>query len=362
MQDLQLIRGATLAGRGRCRRGRWLCLVFGTAVVLLLAFAQTASAVPDAPVLTGSDPASPANQNTPKVKGTVGPDTLTTVSVYTDATCSGSSVTGSVADFTSAGIPVTVPDDQVTVITATVMDAAGNTSACASPIAYTEDSTPPESAIESGPSGTIKTTNVTFTFASNEPTASFVCTLDGTSEPCTSSTSYSGLAAGFHTFSVRATDRAGNTDPTDATVSFTIDLSAPPPPPAPPAPTPVGTSELAARPAASFVLIAGRAVKVNRNRSVAVKLNCSGNKDCSGRVVLTTTSGIRFHRHRLVMRLGSARFAIPATANANVKVRLSKSKYRLLKRLRRARVLVTVTDVDRAGRARISTREITLRA
>ena len=101
---------------------------------------------------------------------------------------------------------------------------------------------------------------------------------------------------------------------------------------------------------------------MNRNRAVTVRLNCAGTKACSGRVVLTTASGVRFHRHKLLLRLGSARFSIPATVTAQVKVRLSKKKYRLLKRIRRAKALVTVTDVDRAGRARVSTREITLRA
>jgi hypothetical protein len=143
-------------------------------------------------------------------------------------------------------------------------------------------------------------------------------------------------------------------------VSFAIELNIQPAPPS--AQTPASVSELAARPAASFVLIAGRPVRVNRNRTVAVRLNCSGNKDCAGRVVLSTTSGLRFHRRKLVMRLGSARFAIPAAATRRVKVRLSKRKYRLLKRIRKAKVLVTVRDIDRAGRARVSTREITVRA
>jgi hypothetical protein len=65
---------------------------------------------------------------------------------------------------------------------------------------------------------------------------------------------------------------------------------------------------------------------------------------------------------RRVVRLGSARFVIPARKTARVRVRLSKKRYRLVKKLGRVRVLVRVTDRDRAGRVRIGTREIFLTA
>jgi predicted metal-dependent hydrolase len=61
---------------------------------------------------------------------------------------------------------------------------------------------------------------------------------------------------------------------------------------------------------------------------------------------------------RRVVRLGSARFVIPAGKTAQVKVRLSKKSYRLVKELKRVKVRVTVRDRDRAGRIRIGTREI----
>jgi hypothetical protein len=45
-----------------------------------------------------------------------------------------------------------------------------------------------------------------------------------------------------------------------------------------------------------------------------------------------------------------------------VRIRLSKGKARLVKRLRRVKTMVVVRDRDNAGRARTSTRVITLRA
>jgi hypothetical protein len=63
--------------------------------------------------------------------------------------------------------------------------------------------------------------------------SSFQCRLDGPGAatgsyaPCTSPRSYSGLAQGSYTFSVYATDSAGNVDSTPATRSFTVDSVVP---------------------------------------------------------------------------------------------------------------------------------------
>jgi parallel beta-helix repeat protein len=85
------------------------------------------------------------------------------------------------------------------------------------------DTTPPETTINSGPPSTTTSTGATFTFSSNEPGSTFQCALDGAVfAACTSPRSYSGLATGPHTFGVRAIDAAGNTDPTPATYTWTI--------------------------------------------------------------------------------------------------------------------------------------------
>ena len=90
------------------------------------------------------------------------------------------------------------------------------------------DTTPPETVINSGPSGTIGATDASFGFSSSEPGSQFECRLDGGAwSSCASPTAYSSLADGGHTFEVRATDAAGNTDPSPATRGFTV-ASAPP--------------------------------------------------------------------------------------------------------------------------------------
>jgi polysaccharide biosynthesis protein PslG len=84
------------------------------------------------------------------------------------------------------------------------------------------DTQAPETRIDSGPSGTTNA-SPSFTFSSSEPNSSFECVLDsGAWSPCTSPKSYQGLATGGHSFQVRATDLAGNTDPTPASRSFTV--------------------------------------------------------------------------------------------------------------------------------------------
>ncbi|MEA2466972.1 MAG: hypothetical protein QOJ57_1098 [Thermoleophilaceae bacterium] len=94
------------------------------------------------PVLTGSTPASPANENAPKIRGTAASGT--TVNLYTNAACSGAPAgTDTAANFPAPGIGVTVADDSTTTFFATATDMANNASACsASSVTYVEDSTP----------------------------------------------------------------------------------------------------------------------------------------------------------------------------------------------------------------------------
>ena len=74
--------------------------------------------------ITGVSPASPADNLTPKVKGTATPAGLN-VRIYTNPTCAPPAVaTGTAAQFASDGIPVPVADGSLTTFYATVADSA----------------------------------------------------------------------------------------------------------------------------------------------------------------------------------------------------------------------------------------------
>jgi len=108
-------------------------------------------------------------------------------------------------------------------------DAAGNTDATPATRTWTveaapTDTSPPDTTITTGPFGTVTSASATFEFSATETGSTFECQLDaGAFEACTSPTAYSGLAAGQHTFGVRATDAAGNTDATPATRTWTVE-------------------------------------------------------------------------------------------------------------------------------------------
>jgi hypothetical protein len=183
---------------------------------------------PLAPTLTGTTPLSPANDNHPKVKGTLGSGNPAQVSIYDNATCTGApAATGAPWTFTGGGITIDVPDDSSTSISATAGNAGGD-SGCSNAITYVE-ATPPNTNITSGPPPFTHNTSVRLRFVSSESSSTFACRLDdaSASTACTSPKTYNGLAQGTHTFRVWATDQAGNADPTPAKRSFAVDTVAP---------------------------------------------------------------------------------------------------------------------------------------
>jgi hypothetical protein len=111
-------------------------------------------------------------------------------------------------------------------VTVQARDAAGNLSTGAT-FTWTVDTTPPAPpSITGPPANPTSATAATFSFT-GEAGASFVCSLDGAAfAACTSSTSYSGIAAGSHTFRVEARDAAGNTG-SPAAYTWTVDLTPP---------------------------------------------------------------------------------------------------------------------------------------
>jgi len=178
---------------------------------------------PDPPTLTATDPASPANDNNPKLKGTA--EAGSTMKLYATSDCSGSPVaTGSAADFTSPGIAVSVADNSTTTFHATATDAVSNASACSSSsITYVEDSTPPNTTITKHPRKRTTSRKARFALKSSQARSTFKCKLDAKPfKPCSSRKAYRNLKPGKHTFRAKATDAAGNTDRTPARYGWKV--------------------------------------------------------------------------------------------------------------------------------------------
>jgi hypothetical protein len=184
-------------------------------------------AAPPAPSGLGSVPTSPANNNNPAITGTA--EANSTVTIYTNISCS-SAVAGSgtASGGGSFSISVSVADDSTTTFYATATNQGGTSGCSFSSTTYREDSSAPQTTIDSGPSGLTTDSTPTFTFSSSEGSSSFQCRVDAASfAACSSPFTTAALADGSHTFDVRATDGAGNTDSTPASRSFTVDAAAP---------------------------------------------------------------------------------------------------------------------------------------
>jgi hypothetical protein len=109
-----------------------------------------------------------------------------------------------------------------------VRDAVNNVDPSPATRTWTVDASPPETTITAAPSGSISMASASIEFTANENEVTFECSLDGsTMSNCTSPFNATMLGQGAHSFSVRATDTAGNTDPTPATASWTVDTVAP---------------------------------------------------------------------------------------------------------------------------------------
>lgn len=107
-------------------------------------------------------------------------------------------------------------------------DAVGNPGTAVSH-SWAVDVTPPETTIDSGPSGLTNQDPASFAFSSvSTDVEGFECSLDGAGfTPCSSPTSYSSSDGSSHVLLVRAKDQAGNVDPTPAVRTWTADRTAP---------------------------------------------------------------------------------------------------------------------------------------
>ena len=106
--------------------------------------------------------------------------------------------------------------------------AAGNTDPTPASRTIVVDTADPQTAIDAGPTGYSTTAAPTFEFSADQAGSTFECRVDADAfTGCTSPHVTGSLPDGLHTFEVRATDPAGNTDPTPASRTFTVDTTFP---------------------------------------------------------------------------------------------------------------------------------------
>ncbi|MGH9188751.1 MAG: hypothetical protein ACRD0Q_01750, partial [Acidimicrobiales bacterium] len=107
-------------------------------------------------------------------------------------------------------------------------DQAGNVDPSPATFTWTVDAQAPDTGIDSAPADPTSSNTATFTFHATEG-ATFACQIDAApAAACNGGTvTYAGLGAGFHTFTVTATDPIGNTDPSPASFAWTVDIEAP---------------------------------------------------------------------------------------------------------------------------------------
>jgi hypothetical protein len=125
----------------------------------------------------------------------------------------------------AANLPATFTIDAegTTTISYFATDNAGNVESPAKTMTINIDKSAPDTTITSGPTGNVSSTTASFSFSSSETDSTFECSLDSSAfAECTSPKIYSGLAEGSHTFEVRAIDKAGNTDASAASRTWTV--------------------------------------------------------------------------------------------------------------------------------------------
>jgi hypothetical protein len=166
------------------------------------------------PVVNIASPAAGALLNSSTVSVAF---TATDASAITSQTCA---IDGGAPSVCTSPKVYTGLSEGAHVVTLVATDAAGNSAAASR--TFTVDTIAPDTTITSAPPVFSSLSSATFSFTSSESPSTFACKLDaGAYVACTSPQSYTSLSSGVHTFAVRATDTAGNTDATPATYNWT---------------------------------------------------------------------------------------------------------------------------------------------
>ncbi|MBI5311121.1 MAG: hypothetical protein HZB14_08905, partial [Actinobacteria bacterium] len=179
---------------------------------------------PAAPVISSPADGAHTNDTTPTVSGTA--EANSTVSVYDDVTLLGTATADGSGNWSyTPGSPLA---PGVHFFAATATDAAGNEGGSSNQVQVTIDIVAPDTTIDAAPPADDSSNDPSFSFSASEAGSSFECRIDGGAwGSCTSPRVYTDLAEGAHTFEVRATDLAGNTDLSPASHTWNVDTVAP---------------------------------------------------------------------------------------------------------------------------------------
>ena len=237
---------------------------------------------------------------------------------------------------------------------------------------FVVDTVAPTVAVDAPAEGATTSASPVFVFHTSEP-AGASCRLDTAAfGPCGSPRGFSGLAAGGHTFDVRATDAAGNTGPI-ASVHFTVPAGAAgvPSPPGTPA-TPVGQipgaggvtgsggvlGTVVDRTAPRLSLALGGHRLRLRGNAIALPFRCS--ETCAARI----TGTIAVKGSARLFRLGGATKLVDRGRTANLVVHVPRSALRSIRSALRAHRVVTLRLTlraeDLAGNVRTSNSSVRL--
>ncbi len=171
------------------------------------------TAAPDTTITGGPAGGSSTNDNTPTFS-------FTSTEPGSTFQCS---VNGAAFSSCSSPFTTTALVDGSRSFAVQATDPNGNVDATAASRTFTIDTVVPNTTIASGPSGATNDDTPTFAFTSTEGGSTFQCRVDAAAfTSCASPFTTASQIPGAHTFEVRATDAANNTDATAASRSFTV--------------------------------------------------------------------------------------------------------------------------------------------
>jgi hypothetical protein len=241
------------------------------------------------------------------------------------------------------------------------IDAVGNVESTPATRTFTVDLQAPDTSIDSGPSGETSSSSATFTFSASEPNSTFECRLDaGPWEACTSGKTYSSLAPGSHTFSVRGRDEAGNQESEGSAATRTWTITSSGTGGTPGGGTPGGGTPGAGTPGgggtadttAPVALLS--AAKQRLGRVLNKGLVASGSTTEAGRLRLDV-----LYKGKVVATSGDR--ALTAPGSKRLVAKFTRKWKRALGRLRSAKLTLRMTATDAAGNKTVRKKTLKLK-